>query len=394
MLIHHPTSESELAGIVAAAQAAATPLSIEGGGTRRALGRTTQAAATVSLARLSEITLHEPAEMILSARAGTPVSVIVEALAAKGQMLAFEPMDHRVLLGSEGEPTIGAVVAGNISGPRRISAGACRDSLIGVRFVNGRGEVVKNGGRVMKNVTGLDLVKLLAGSWGTLGVLSEVTFKVSPMPEKAVTLVFRGLDDARAVNLLTQAMASPFEPSGAAHLPAMDGEPARTLLRLENLEPSVAYRQEALAKELAAFGRPDILEGPAQATLWTDVRDVRMLAEPRDAAIWRLSVPPSQGAAVVAAIRQRRDIHHIYDWAGGLIWLASAETDDAGEALIRQATARFGGHATLVRASAPLRAGTAVFEPLTPSVMALQAGLKKSFDPSGILNPGRMYPGF
>jgi glycolate oxidase FAD binding subunit len=393
MIIYHPTSESELAGVVATAGAAVSPLSIEGGGTRRGLGRATQAAATLSLAHLTGITLHEPAEMILAARAGTPVSLIVDALAAKGQMLAFEPMDHRFLLSSDGEPTIGAVVAGNISGPRRITAGACRDSLVGVRFVNGRGEVVKNGGRVMKNVTGLDLVKLLAGSWGTLGVLSEVTFKVSPMPETAVTLVFRGLDDAAAIRLLTQAMASPFEPSGAAHLPAMDGEGARTLLRIENLEPSVRYRRDALAKELVSFGKADMLEGQAHETLWRDIRDVRMLAEPRDATIWRLSVAPSQGAAVVAAIRERRAVRHFFDWAGGLVWLATDEGDDAGADVIRGTVARFGGHATLVRASEPLRASVAVFEPLAPGVMALQAGLKKSFDPFGILNPGRMYPG-
>ena len=245
--LHRPRTESDVAEIVMDARAARTPLAIEGGNTRAGLGRPMQAPVTLSTSALSGITIYEPAEMVISARAGTPVSEIERALGEQGQMLPFEPMDHRALYGSAGDPTIGAVAACNISGPRRISSGAARDHLIGLRFVNGRAEAVKSGGRVMKNVTGLDLVKLVCGSHGTLGVITEVTFKLLPKPRRTATLVIEGLDDERAVACMSAALGSPFEISGAAHLPQGSiGESARTCLRIEHFPDSVAYRMEAL----------------------------------------------------------------------------------------------------------------------------------------------------
>lgn len=388
MSLHCPASEADVAAIVAAARAAATPLALRGNATRSVAPPA--AVDVLSTRALTGITLHEPAEMIVAARAGTPVAEVEATLAAKGQMLTFEPMDHRPLLGTAGEPTIGGVVALGVAGPRRLTAGGARDSLIGVRFVNGRGEIIKNGGRVMKNVTGLDLVKLMAGSRGQLGVLTEVTFKVLPRPPAAATLVFAGLDDARAVAALCAAMITPFEVSGAAHLPVGTGaDHARTCLRLEGLPEQLAYRTGELARALAAFGTPTIVDGTAHAGLWRGIRDVAPLAEPRDRAIWRLSVPPSQGAATVAAIRaDRPDIRVLYDWSGGLVWLSTADNADAGAEPIRAAARAVKGTATLIRATPATLATVAALDPPAPAIGKLLAGISRAFDPDGLFGPG------
>lgn len=393
-MLHIPTTEAQACAVVASIVAARVPLAIRGGGTRTGFGRPDNAVSTLSSAGLTGITLYEPAEMVIGARAGTPLRLIEESLAERGQMLPFEPMDHRALLGTEGEPTIGAVAAGNISGPRRINAGAARDSLIGVRLVNGRGEVVKSGGRVMKNVTGLDLVKLVAGSFGTLGFLTEVTFRVLPRPERVVTLLWEGLSDEAAVTLLSAALGSPFEPMAAAHLPAGIGaDEARTLLRLENFSASVGYRAAELARLLKAHGRPELIEGRASETLWREVRDAAVFAGTQEA-VWRLSLAPGHGPKATAAIaRAVPGARWFYDWGGGLVWLAVPAEGDAGAAAIRAALKPLGGHATLVRAPDAVRASVPVFEPLAEPLMRVTAGIKKSFDPEGVFEPGRMYAG-
>jgi glycolate oxidase FAD binding subunit len=389
-----PAAEPDACAMIAEAAARRTPLAVAGGATKDAIGRPAQTEATLSSASLAGVTLYEPAELVIAARAGTPLSEIVATLADRGQQLPFEPMDHRPLLGTTGEPSIGAVAAANVSGPRRIMAGAARDSLIGVRFVNGQGEAVTSGGRVMKNVTGLDLVKLMAGSWGTLGFLTEVTFKVLPRPERAATLVLAGLDDARAIEALCAAVASPFEVTGAAHLPAaLDGTGARTLIRIEGFSLSVDHRISALRKLLKVFGAAEAIEGEMAEALWRDVRDAKPLAEPRERAVWRVSTAPTKGPAIAEAVARARDARWFYDWSGGLLWIATDATDDAGAAAVRAAVRREGGHATLVRAPAELRAAVDVFEPLSAPLMQLTAGIKAAFDPDGILNPGRMYAG-
>lgn len=395
MTSYAPASEQEAAAIVAQAAGRSEPLRLVGGGTKAALGRPPQDEATLSATGLTGITLYEPAEMVVAARAGTPLAEVEALLAERGQMLPFEPMDHRPLLGSTGEPTFGAVAAANNSGPRRINAGAARDSLIGVRFVNGRGQPIKSGGRVMKNVTGLDLVKLMAGSWGTLGLLTEVTFKVLPVQEQVTTLVLPSLDDAMAVEALAAALGSPFELTGAAHLPGgVGGGEARTLMRVEGFSKSVDYRHGELRRLLRRYGAAHTVEGEASAALWRAVRDATPLAEPREAAIWRISTAPTRGPAVTAAIRAERAARWFYDWGGGLIWLATDAADDAGAAVIRAAVKAAGsGHATLVRAPETLRAAVPVFEPLPEPLMRITAGIKAAHDPVGIFNPGRMYAG-
>jgi glycolate oxidase FAD binding subunit len=389
-----PQTEADVAASVLEARLAGTPLAIEGGGTRRGLGRPIQAAKTLSLSKLSGITLYEPSEMVIGAWAGTPLSEVAKTLDDRGQMLAFEPMDHRTLYGTAGDPTIGAVAAGNISGPRRVTAGACRDSLIGVRFVNGLGEIIKNGGRVMKNVTGLDLVKLQAGAHGTLGVLTQVIFKVLPKPAMQATLVLHDLNDKTGIAALCTAMGSPFEPTGVAHLPAGIGsDTSRTVIRIEGFADQINYRSGELSKMLAAFGSLQTIQGEAHGALWQSIRDAVFLTEPQTAAVWRVSVAPTKGAQTVAKIGSAREIRHFYDWSGGLVWLATSEDNDAGADVIQSTAAAMGGHATLVRGSDALRATIPVFQPQASALMKLQDGVKTSFDPDRVLNPGRMVAG-
>ncbi len=394
MTVLAPDSEADLAAAVADAAGRRTPLEIRGGGSRLGLGRPVQAEATLATGGLSGIALYEPGALTLVVRAGTRLAEVEEALAQEGQRLPFEPMDHRFLMGTEGEPTVGGMVATAASGPRRVQAGACRDAMLGVRFVNGRGEVIRNGGRVMKNVTGYDLVKLMAGSYGTLGVLTEVAFKVLPVPERALTLAIEGLDDARAVEAMSGAMTAPFEVSGAAHLPSYSaGVENRTLFRIEGMDNQALYRADEVTKRLAGFGEVARLEGAEHEAVWLGLRDVRPFAG-RAGAVWRLALKPSEAPGAVAAIRATLDCEAIYDWAGGRVWLLTPEegdgAGDAGAAAIRAETRRRDGHATLVRASAATRAAVEVFEPGAGPLAGIEAGLREKFDPAGILNPGRM----
>ncbi len=393
-----PGDETELTAAVAEAVATQTTLALVGAGSKQALGRPVQAAQDLCLARHAGITLYEPAELVLAAKAGTPLAQIEAELAARQQQLAFEPADLGPLLGQPAaSASLGGMVACNLAGPRRVKAGAVRDHVLGIRAVSGRGELFKTGGRVVKNVTGYDLPKLLTGSHGTLAVLSEITLKVLPRPETVCSLALHGLSDQAALAAMTQAMSSAHEVSGAAHLPAAIAAglgreaAALTLLRLEGHAPSVAARSQALQAELAAG---ELLDEAASVPLWAAIRDVSAFIEPAERPVWRLSVPPQAGPAVLAALRRTVPAAEgYYDWAGGLIWLALPASDDAGAALVRAALPAGGGHATLIRAPAALRAAVPVFQPQPAPLAALTARVKASFDPNRVLNPGRMYPG-
>jgi glycolate oxidase FAD binding subunit len=383
-----PADEGEAAGIVRAHQ---TPGAIDiiGGDTRRGFGRPRMGDQRLSTQKLSGIVFHEPAEMILRARAGTPMSVIEASLDKYKQILPFEPMDPRPLWGTTGEPTIGGLVATALSGPRRISAGAVRDSLIGLRFVNGSGEILNTGGRVMKNVTGLDLVKIQCGGHGTLGLILEATFKLLPRPETEATIVLRRHDDGRAVEAMSRALGSPYGVSGAATIHAgMGRDFPRTVLRLEGFAESVGYRIERLQTLLAEFDPRHVLQPEDSRRLWRSVRDLEFLAEPRERAVWRVSVKPSQGAKLIERIGAAALASQL-DWGGGLVWIASDPTEAAATA-IRDATRASSGHATLMRADDSLREGD-VFEPPTPWARAQAQKLKASLDPQGVFNAGRMY---
>ncbi len=390
--IYTPASDADATFIVGDARARRRKIEILGGGTRRGLGRPAFGDLRLSSHALSGIDFYEPAEMVIAVKSGTPLKTVEKTAEKHGQMLPFEPMDHRRLYSASGEPTIGGVVAGNISGPRRISAGAARDALIGLTLVNGRAEIIKCGGRVVKNVTGLDLVKLNCGAFGGLGFLTQAIFKLLPKPQAEATIVIRRLDDVSAVAAMSQALGSPWEVSGAAHLSAgMGREFPRTFLRLEGFADAVAIRRDKLIAILADFGARHALEGEESRKLWRAIRDVEYLAEPQGAAIWRASLAPSRAPEFVARAGAAITTHY-YDWGGGLVWFAAEPTQEACIA-VRSALAGLGGHATLVRAPDAIRQTTHVFEPLSGPVMAITRGLKTSFDPDGVFNAGRMYAG-
>lgn len=370
-----PTSEQDLSDLI---QSAGGPIRIVGGGTRD-IGAPVEGT-PVSTTGLSGVTLYEPGALTLVAQAGTPLEEIDALLAKEGQRLAFEPSDLRGLLGTEGTSTIGGVVATNASGPRRIQVGAARDFCLGVRFVDGAGRVLKNGGRVMKNVTGYDLVKLMAGSWGTLGVMTEVSMKVMAIPETETTLVGEGQTAVQAVESLSAALGSPFDVTGAAF------SVGKTFVRIEGLEASVAYRAAELANSALAGFQP--VSGAASSDIWARIRDVSAFAG-RDGSIWRISVKPSDGPRLVAALDDLSP-DALYDWAGGLVWLHVADQPSAGAARVRAELAKLGGHATLVRAPVDVRATVPVFQPEPAPIAALTRGLRQKFDPRGILNPGLM----
>jgi len=397
-----PRSAEELRDVVAWAAAEETPLEIQGAGSKRAYGRPVEAAMLVALGGLSGIGLYEPAELVMSAKAGTPLAEIEARLVENHQQLAFEPPDYGALLGgAAGRATIGGVIACNLSGPRRIKAGAARDHFLGVQAVTGRGELIKSGGRVVKNVTGYDLCKLLAGSFGTLAAMTEVTFKVLPAPEDARTLMLVAPDRAAAFAALREAMASDCDVAGAASLPgpvARRSEVAPlagaatdlALLRLEGPPPSVRYRADRLKALLGGNGAIAELEAGDSAAAWREVRDAALL--PEDAPLWRVSVPPAAGAPFLDALERVLEVEWLADWAGGLLWLAVRNAGDAGTEAIRAALAAPGGHATLIRGSVALRAVLPVFQPQEAALARLSARVKASFDPKRILNRGRMYP--
>jgi glycolate oxidase FAD binding subunit len=381
-------------------------LEIIGHGSKRAIGRSPRAEVILDLSALTGVIAYEPAELVISAKAGTPLIEIEQLLAARGQRLAFEPMDCGQLMGgATGRGTIAGVVAANLCGPRRMVAGAARDHLLGFTGVSGRGDTFKAGGRVVKNVTGYDFCKLMAGSWGTLAVLTEVTLKTVPRPETEATVALFGLDDAAAVRAMTAAMGSRCEVSGAAHLPsatalrfpmgaAVAAGAALTVLRLEGFAASVAERQAALQSVLRPHGTPVAIDEMVSRRLWLAIRDIAPFAASRaslDQPLWRISTIANRGHELAARIAAEVEAAFLYDWAGGLVWTTVPTATDAAAGVVRGAVKAVGGHATLLRAATPLRAAIDVFEPQEGTLAALTKRVKESFDPAGILNPGRMW---
>jgi glycolate dehydrogenase FAD-binding subunit len=402
--ILQPASLDELEEAIAEAVVGRRRLEVLGHGTKRGLGRPVEADARLDLRHLAGIGLYEPEELVLTAKPGTAMAEIEALIAQRGQMLACEPADLGPLYGAPaGMGTLGGMIACNLSGPRRPKAGAARDGFLGFTAVSGRGERFKAGGRVMKNVTGYDLPKLLAGSHGTLAALAEITVRVHPAPERTVTLLLLGLDAERGNRAMTLALGSAHDVSGAAYLPAALAARSRidavagagasvTALRLEGIAASVAARAAALERLLAEFRAPLArTEAEASIALWREIRDLHFLLPEGEAVIWRLSLPPVAGGATAERLARAIAGTRFYlDWGGGLLWAALPAAPDAHAAMLRPAAAAAGGHATLMRAPDAVRAAVPVFEPEPAPLAELTARVRAGFDPLGILNPGRM----
>jgi glycolate oxidase FAD binding subunit len=399
----------DVEAVVRAAIASDQPLEIVGHGSKRSIGHPMATNAVLDLSALNAVTSYEPNELIITVPAGAPFADVASLIDSKNQQFAFEPMNTAPLLSTPEIGTIGGMIGAGLAGPRRIKAGGARDHLLGAHAVSGFGDSFKTGGRVVKNVTGYDLCKLLAGSWGTLAVMTEVTLKVMPRPEAERTLLLRGLDDLTANRAMTAALGSPFDVSAAAHVPSsalraevagLDplGSPrqALTLIRLEGILASASHRATSLAKALGSFGAVETIEEAPSAAAWQSIRDVLPFAAagPLGAwPVWRIVCPPASGGALGQALARDTGGDVIYDWGGGLIWAALPPRPDGQAALVRSRVSAAGGHATLLRASEEVRRQVDVFHPQTEGLAALSERVRRSFDPKGVLNRGRLIRG-
>jgi glycolate oxidase FAD binding subunit len=370
MALHTPQNTQEICGIVADALAGGGKLEIIGGGTRIEFGAPNRLADTLCMRDLSGIVDYDPAELVLTAQAGTPLAELNAAVAAKNQGFAFEPW---------GAPasTIGGIVAAGVAGARRVSAGSVRDHLLGFEAVSGRGEAFRAGAKVVKNVTGYDLPKLVCGSWGRLAVMTEVTLKLLPRPLKRLTLLWRGLADEAAFALMREAMRQPLDVAAAAYLPGQ-----ATLIRLDGFGPSVAARRANLTAALAHYGAPEALDQAESAPLWAACQGAAALGTAPP--LWRLSLPPRQALAAITPLLALGG-HYVADWAGGLIWLALAGHEET----IRAQAAQAGGHATLARAPAEMRARIPALHPQPPGIEALSRRVRRAFDPLCVFETNR-----
>lgn len=382
------------------------PLCIEGMGSKRALGAPVTAPAKLDLSNLSGVELYEPAELVITAKAGTPWEEVQALLAQNNQHLNFEPQDLSHLLGgttsaSNASGTLGGIIACNLSGPRRIQTGAARDHILGFSAIGGQATLFKSGGRVMKNVTGFDLSKLMAGSFGTLAIMTEVTLKVMPKPEKTRTVLVFGAEGQAAAGVMSRALGSSFEVSAAAHMPVhvakrssvdlvAGASTSVTAIRIEGPGPSVKSRCQSLRDLLGGALDVEELHTTNSLALWRDIRDVTLLPINDGQTVWRLSTAPTAGPGLSSKVLAQLDGESYFDWGGGLVWLALHGDATAQAAIIREAISEVGGHATLIRAPEAQRISLDVFHRQAQALDALQSRIKDAFDPKGLFNPGRV----
>lgn len=379
---YKPSTADDVADAVAEALRAGSKLEIRAGGSKGLVGAPRDAR-ILDLSELSGVIDYDPAELVLTAKPATPLTMVSDLLASEGQMLAFEPFDHGPLFGRPaGAATLGGVLAAGVAGSRRLSAGGARDHLLGFKAVSGRAERFTAGAKVVKNVTGYDLPKLAAGSWGRLFAMTEITVKVLPRGRETASIAAEGLSPQAAQQAMSQVMGSQADVQAAAHLPAdlADGT-SLTVVRLEGFGPSVAARL-AMIETLWADHPVRALAADDAQGFWSRLRNLSPLADGR--ALWRVSARPSAGPALAEQLA-RLSARWLFDWAGGLIWL----TCDAEADKIRAAALAAGGHAMLVRGSEAQRSATPALHPRHPAVAALEARVRRAFDPAGVFETGR-----
>ena len=381
-----PNHVDDVAEIVREANTACRRCEIVGGGTKRSLGNPVDADLQLDLSAIAGVEMYEPEELVLKVRAGTPVSQIREVLAKRNQQLAFEPPQYAALFGSTSQDTIGGVVACNLSGPRRILSGSVRDAVLGIEAVNGRGETFKGGGRTVKNVTGYDIPRLLTGSYGVLAVITSITLKIHPAPAREVTLMLTGLSDAAAIQILSGSLKMPLDISAAVHLSGRFSD-SLTAFRLEGFSESVAARERELGKYLEKMSSVTSMVGDESTAFWRRQRDLSDLASDPEACVWRLLLPATQAARVVAATRGEV----LYDWGGSQIFIkTSAEGARSVATCLRTLAGEVGGSACLFKAPAALRLDLGTFQPRPKAYQELAERIRASFDPNSVLNPGKL----
>lgn len=397
-----PTSAERLAGVIEQAHAAGTRLHLVGGGTKAGFGHPVTADAVLDLSAFAGIERYEPAEQVITLGPATPLATLQAALAEEGQRLAFDPPDIGPVFGeAPGLGTVGGAIAANLSGPARPRAGAARDHLLGVEAVTGRGEIFKAGGRVVKNVTGYDLPKLMAGSFGTLAAMTKVTLRVAGRAPATVTAALLDLDAKAAGGLMQRIAGSALEPLAIAFLPAEVAVRTRhplaasaVLVRFDGPASALDERLADLQALVGDIAPVEAIDGPDSDETWAAIRDIAGLLPDGARALWRLSVPPAAGCALAADLAAAiPGLRWFADWAGGRLWLAVPPLADAGAETIRRKVQSLGGHSTLVRAAAAVKALVPAFEPQPPGLAALEARIRAAFDPAGILNPGILGPG-
>lgn len=378
-----PTNEGEIIDAIADAARTHDTLAIVAGGSKALIGAPTTGR-RLSLAHIRGVVDYDPAELVLTVRPGTPLADVHALVAGEQQMLAFEPFDHDPIFGNaSGRATIGGVVAAGVAGSQRVSCGGARDHLLGFRAVSGHGQLFVAGAKVVKNVTGFDLPKLAAGSWGRLFAMTELTLKVLPLPRVTTTLAIEGLDLAKTLNAMAAAMGSQAEVAAAAHVPGhLRCGRALTAFRIQGVGPSVMARCNMLKALFGAVRQVATLDEIEAATFWGDLRSMAPLGAVR--ALWRINVSPRAAQGVISDLRPL-GAEWMLDWAGGLIWLSF----DGEAQAVRDAAHRAGGHAMLVRPNKTMHAAVTAFHPAESGLAALETRIRRAFDPAGVFETGR-----